>query len=289
MTDASGMPSAPTWRLIESDPAAGAWNLALDDAVFGSVRAGASPPTLRLYGWSPPALTIGYAQSRERDVDLEACRAQGVAVLRRVTGGRAVLHDDEVTYSVCCAGDRVLFGTGIGGSGARIAAALAAALAILGAPAPCVAGRGGRRGRGLPRSADCFVSEARHEVGIAGVKAVGSAQRRVGEAFLQHGSIPIGDPAASLARLLRSPRGTPARGRGLAFLLGRRPDRGEVAAALREGFAATWGVRFEPSGPSAAELRKARSLERSRYGSEPWNRGRSSPGRVALTGDYREP
>jgi len=88
------------WRLIDSGPGPGPWNLALDEAIFHAVRAGASPPTLRLYRWSAPALSIGYAQDRDRDVDRDACRARGIAVLRRITGGRAVLHDAEVTYSV---------------------------------------------------------------------------------------------------------------------------------------------------------------------------------------------
>ena len=88
------------WRLIESGPGPGPWNLALDEAIFQAVRQGASPPTMRLYRWSAPALSIGYTQDRERDVDRDACFARGIEVLRRITGGRAVLHDAEVTSSV---------------------------------------------------------------------------------------------------------------------------------------------------------------------------------------------
>src|SRR5512137_1406754 len=94
------MAERQVWRLIRSGALPGAMNMALDDALLHAVADGASPPILRLYRWRPATLTVGYAQSLDAGVDLEACRAAGVEVIRRPTGGRAVLHDREVTYAV---------------------------------------------------------------------------------------------------------------------------------------------------------------------------------------------
>ena len=90
----------PLWRFINTGAGEAARNMALDEALLLQHEAGAAPPTLRVYGWCPPTLSLGYAQNARQEVDLVACQAQGVAVVRRPTGGRAVLHDQEVTYSV---------------------------------------------------------------------------------------------------------------------------------------------------------------------------------------------
>ena len=91
--------SFPTWRLIVDGEADGATNMALDEAILMDVVAGNSPPTLRFYAWSPPCLSLGRNQPLG-DVDLVSCHAAGVDVVRRPTGGRAILHTDELTYSV---------------------------------------------------------------------------------------------------------------------------------------------------------------------------------------------
>src|SRR5262245_17787413 len=88
------------WRLIEDDPRSGAWNMALDEAVWRFVAAGAAPPTLRLYGWSPATVSLGRFQDRD-GIDEGERRRRGIGLVRRPTGGRAVLHDREVTYTVC--------------------------------------------------------------------------------------------------------------------------------------------------------------------------------------------
>lgn len=263
------------WRLIDSGAAPGPWNLALDEAIFEAVRAGASPPTLRLYRWSAPALSIGYAQDRERDVDRAACRARGIEVLRRVTGGRAVLHDAEVTYSVSVPAGVPGFGDGIDEANRRVAAGLVAGLRLLGLGA-AVADPGERRPARSPRQPACFAAAARHEITIEGRKLVGSAQRREAGAFLQHGSILIESHDALLDLVLRGPR-APKRGAGmagLADLLPFRPALETVVAAVAAGCAAAWGARLLPGGISVAEERAARTLEAGRYRAEDWNAGR---------------
>jgi lipoate-protein ligase A len=260
------------WRLIDSGPGSGPWNLALDDAIFGAVRDGASPPTLRLYRWDAPTLSLGYAQQRRRDVDDDACAALGIAVLRRATGGRAVLHDREVTYSVSAPAGLPLFGSGLDPAYRAIAAGLAAGLRLLGVvaePAPAPAGRAGRH-------PGCFAARSRHELGVGGRKLVGSAQRRERGAFLQHGSVLLDGHDERLAQLLRPAGGAGGGARmiGLAELLGAAPPAEQVAAAVAAGCAAAWKVALRPGAPSGDELREARRLERERYRSPAWNDGR---------------
>src|SRR5215475_5938730 len=88
------------WRFVSTGNGGAAFNMALDEALLLVQEAGAGRPTLRVYGWCQPTLSLGYAQDARQDVNLSACQAQGIAVVRRPTGGRAVLHDQEVTYSV---------------------------------------------------------------------------------------------------------------------------------------------------------------------------------------------
>jgi lipoate-protein ligase A len=258
----------PAWRLIDSGPGPGAWNLALDEAIFDAVRARRSPPTLRLYGWEAPTLSLGYAQDPARDLDLAACAAAGVDVVRRATGGRAVLHDREVTYSVAVPAGTPLFGAGVDAAYRAVAAGLLAGLRLLGVDAALApAARGGAR---EPRHPGCFATASRHEILAGGRKLVGSAQRRSGGAFLQHGSLLIAGHGERLARLLRPPAaaGGGAGGRdrgtggmaGLADLLQPCPAYGRIAAAVAAGCAAAWGVRLVPGGPAAAEVAAARAL-----------------------------
>ncbi|MHB8835264.1 MAG: lipoate--protein ligase family protein [Candidatus Methylomirabilia bacterium] len=263
------------WRLLDSGPAPGAWNLALDEAIFLSVRSGASPPTLRLYRWSAPALSIGYAQDRDRDVDREACRARGIPVIRRFTGGRAVLHDAEVTYSVAAPAGLPGFGTGLDAAYRMVAAGLIAGLRLLGLSA-AMPSPGPRDPSRPHRHAACFAVAARHEIAVAGRKMIGSAQRREGGAFLQHGSILLESHAELLGRVLRGRAATrPVAGMtGLADVLPLCPAPAAVVAAIVNGCAAAWDACFVPGEIGPAEVQAALTLEANRYRSEDWNAGR---------------
>ncbi len=263
------------WRLIDSGPGPGSWNLALDEAIFHSVRTGASPPTLRLYRWSEPALSIGFSQDRDRDVDGDACRARGIAVIRRITGGRAVLHDAEVTYSVAVPAGLPGFGNGLDQAYRMVAAGLVAGLRLLGLRAAAPSSR--PRDLSRPnRLAACFASTARHEIAVGGRKLIGSAQRREEGAFLQHGSILLESHDEQLGQVLR---GHPASKRlagmaGLADVLPLCPAPGDVVAAIVGGCAAAWGAAFLPGEIGPEEAQAARALEASRYRAEDWNAGR---------------
>jgi lipoate-protein ligase A len=269
------------WRLIDSGPGPGPWNLALDEAIFAAVSRGESPPTLRFYGWAPPALSIGYAQDRDRDVDVAACRARGIDVLRRCTGGRAVLHDREVIYSVAApAGDRLAL-AGLDGSCRSVAAALVAGLRALGVPAAVPPARpaGARAGR----HPGCFASVARHEIEAGGRKIVGSAQRRAGGALLQHGSVLIEGHGTRLAALLRTGpgRAAPAPMAGIGEWLRPCPGYAPLVAALAGGFRAAWGVSLEPGAATPGEVGAARAFAAERYRSEAWNGRQPSSGEAA--------
>lgn len=259
------------WRLIDSGPGPGALNLALDEAIFRSVRDGVSPPTLRFYAWSAPTLSLGYTQDRARDVNLEACSARGIAVVRRITGGRAVLHDREVTYSVCAPAGASLFGTGLEVAYRTVAAGLVAGLRQLGLAA--VAGLRDPTRRG--RHPGCFAASARHEIEVGGRKIVGSAQRRVRGAFLQQGSILLESHETLLGQvLLPGAAAAPGKMAGLAEFLPHCPTYDAVAAAIAAGCERAWGVTFLAGALCRAETLLARELEGRRYGSEEWNAGR---------------
>ncbi|RIK91057.1 MAG: lipoate--protein ligase family protein, partial [Proteobacteria bacterium] len=145
--------------------------MALDEALLASASAGA-PPTLRLYGWHGPWLSLGYAQPFD-EAAAAACRRAGVSVVRRVTGGRAVLHGRDLTYAV--AAHESALPAGLDASYRLVSDALIAALAAIGvaaeraAPAAAIAPGG---------AFDCFASAATDEIAVGGRKLAGSAQRR---------------------------------------------------------------------------------------------------------------
>src|SRR3989454_2439875 len=119
------------WRLLVDAPAGGAWNMAVDEVLLDGVAAGTTPPTLRFYEWTPPCLSLGYFQPFDV-VDLDGCRALGVEVVRRPTGGRAILHDRELTYSVALPAPLLGHDAGILPSYRRLSLALQAGLRRLG-------------------------------------------------------------------------------------------------------------------------------------------------------------
>ncbi|HEX8359088.1 MAG TPA: lipoate--protein ligase family protein, partial [Longimicrobium sp.] len=189
------------WRLIDTPPAAGAWNMALDEALAESVAEGGAP-VLRFYRWSPPCLSLGRNQPAAGMYDLEAIRERGWDVVRRPTGGRAVLHHRELTY--CVALPDTLLGSPREAYTA-INRAIVAGLRRLGVDA-AVQGDTGRRAP-VPSLAPCFAEPVQGEVVAGGRKLVGSAQRRMGSVLLQHGSLPLEDDQGAVAALLRQPAG----------------------------------------------------------------------------------
>ena len=238
--------------------------MAVDQALFHSVQAGAAP-VLRLYRWRPACLSLGRHQRALGIYDPARARERGVDVVRRPTGGLAVLHDAELTYAVIAqvaqlGGPRAAY--------VRINQALVRALCALGVPA-AVSGGAETHSPSPDAVHPCFQRPASGEVMAAGRKLVGSAQRVEQHTILQHGSILLAGTQDAVVAL--QPGGVPGM-RGevtLSELLGEAPSSPRLLAVLLHAFAETFGVRLVPSGLGAAE-RAAVAAERARFGSDAW-------------------
>jgi lipoyl(octanoyl) transferase len=252
-----------TWRLIRTEPLPGAINMAIDEALLQSVAKRNSAPVLRLYRWSPPTLTLGYGQKTQGSVDFQACRELGIEVVRRSTGGRAVLHENEVTYAVASPDCTKTFPGGILENYRVIAGVLQEMLQSFGIEVHLASGRE-RRGEG--ETSVCFCVPSVHELVYRGCKMTGSAQRRCAGAFLQHGSIPVDLDLERLCRALGESGASPQR-RQEALLnkvgwLNRflpvpvTPD--QVEERLIATFARRLEITFEPSELTEAEWERVK-------------------------------
>ena len=167
--------TARAWRLLITEPADGATNMAIDEAIWRSRQTGASPPTLRFFAWAPPTVSLGYGQPLDRHVDLDACRSLGVGLVRRPTGGSAIYHDGperELTYSVAATAGDLGIGSDLLETYRWIGAALLRGLCALGAPAELVP----ERPPAGPVPAFCFARTGVFEIEVGGRKIVGSAR-----------------------------------------------------------------------------------------------------------------
>ena len=177
----------------------GGGNMAIDCAIFEAVASNLQPPTLRLYGWHPFCLSLGYGQ-RARDADLDALADRGWDLVRRPTGGKAILHGDELTYSLCLPQDHPLASGDVVESYRRISAGLLRALQELGLEAESE-----RQNASLRPAAVgpvCFEIPSHYEISVAGRKLIGSAQMRRKGGLLQHGSIPLRGDLARVCDVL---------------------------------------------------------------------------------------
>ncbi|MFQ5442825.1 MAG: biotin/lipoate A/B protein ligase family protein [Thermodesulfobacteriota bacterium] len=169
------------WRLIVDPPSDGAENMATDEALLLSSASGDwAGPVLRLYGWRTPTISIGYLQ------DAAPLLEAGLPVVRRITGGRAVLHDSEITYSVVASSVGEKFSGGVTAVYSAISRCIVAALKDAGVDARFSAAM---KGGSYRKSAACFSTYTRHEILAGKGKISGSSQRRLKDSFLQHGSI----------------------------------------------------------------------------------------------------
>jgi len=193
------------WRFVDSGPQPGATNMALDMAMTQMVAEKKAPPTLRLYGWFPPAISLGYHQS-ENDVDVNRCRLDNIDVVLRPTGGRAILHANELTYAVSIPPSSPFFHQDIQSVYEIISRCLVTSLKQLGIDVDF------ERVKKTPKdfsrgelSTLCYASSVQNEICLGRRKLVGSAQRRIQGSVLQHGSILIGDEHLSITNYLTAP------------------------------------------------------------------------------------
>lgn len=267
--------SLSRWRLIITPPASGAWNMAADEALLETMALPGALPILRLYAWQPPCLSVGYAQSY-KDIDFARLSALGWQLVRRPTGGKAILHTDELTYSVIAPYGELRLEGGVLESYRRLAAALLAALHLLALPAESNALS--------PSISDakgpvCFEVPSNYEITVSGKKLVGSAQARRKEGILQHGSLPLfGDltritqvlafdnevtRAQAAARLLERA--------GTATSLAGKPVTWEQAAgAFRRAFSSALSLEFIDSSLSEKESQRAAEIVSEKYAQPAW-------------------
>jgi len=265
-----------TWRLLNSGSADGATNMATDEAILTAVTEGESLPTLRFFAWEPPCLSIGYNQATD-EVDITECQQAGVDVVRRPTGGRAILHTDELTYSIVAPQSEPRVAGGVVESYRRLSAGLVRGLRLLGVD---VAQAEAGHGQNADVSAACFDAPSAYEVTAGGKKLVGSAQVRRREAVLQHGSLPLRGDITRICRYLVVPseercqalrQELRARATSLELVLGRVVPFAQVVEALVRGFSEALNLHLKPGELSRHELALVRQFRREKYTSEAWN------------------
>lgn len=268
------------WRVIFDHARDAKNNMAIDEAVMQLHGEGKAPPTLRFYTWDPPALSLGYFQ-KNREINLDACRKQGIDVVRRITGGRAVLHDKELTYSVIIRENLSILPPTLLGSYRTISQGLIAGLKKLGVAADmALPGAAFGQSIKLPKNGACFDAPSFYEIGVGKKKLIGSAQVRKDGVLLQHGSILLEFDAESLVNLLIFPQEEEAerclkllqaKATSLKEVLGAVPDSDELARIIARQFGKALHMELVEENLTEEELSLAANLARDKFGSYEWN------------------
>lgn len=248
----------PCLRSVHTGAMSAAMNMAVDDVLLDVARAGGGP-ILRTYAWQPPAVSVGYGQRIDEAIDAQRCRHRGFDLVRRMTGGRAVLHFNELTYSFHCADGEGVAAHPLQESSRIIGECLADGLRRFGVNASVERGTSPAPGRG----GACFASTSRWELTCGGRKLVGSAQRRTRGALLQHGSIPAGPEYLGLADLLPETPGEASLASVSTHLgewIDGPVDTGALAESLQQAFAGGLGLMTR-QGP-LTDLEKEQALHR---------------------------
>jgi lipoate-protein ligase A len=243
--------------------------MAVDEALAAAVAAGESPPTLRFYRWQRATLSLGYLQSAAAGIDLPGCVARGIPLVRRPTGGRAVLHDQELTYSLVLPRTAWWRSQPLPECFRAISAGLLAGLQHLGVPAALGDGAASPGAAPAPRGA-CFPIRHMPAIVVGGRKLAGSAGRCWEHALLQHGSLLLGFDAALQGAVFPD---WPAPARQvvwLSALLDAVPPPDALAAALARGWEDVLGTRCLPGDLTPAEERRAAALVAERYARPCW-------------------
>ena len=258
------------WKLIvDKKPLSGSLNMAVDDCIFRSLSS--EPQTfLRFYRWERPTVSLGYSQNIKKVVDVEYCKKQGIDIVRRMTGGKLVLHHKEVTYSLCSS-DRETFTSKLLGSYRLISQALMQGFEKMGLK-PCLADdppSSYARGN-LP----CFSYPARNEIEVEGKKIVGSAQKRAGSKFIQHGSIPLEEDEGFLGPVSFLKReDSKWRMISLSQALGKKVSFDWAVEHLAFGISEFFKINFKPKVFDAEEKEAISKIQKERYGNKDWTYG----------------
>jgi lipoate-protein ligase A len=265
------------WRLICSDPMSGAQNMALDSAILAAIERGDAPPTLRLYRWNPPCLSLGYSQSFS-DVDEDQLTTNGWDVVRRPTGGRAILHADELTYAVIGPKSDPRLEGRLMDSYQNISGALFDALIHLGLPVKVHAGKNPQ----AHHQPVCFENPSDFEITANGKKIIGSAQARKKTSLLQHGSLPLFGDLTRITQVLNYPTSLERNQAGEVLLekaatvydvLGKEVSWDQAARILADSFSRILNLDLVEGELSPGEKEQKNKLEYTQFGDANWTKG----------------
>jgi lipoate-protein ligase A len=266
-----------TWRLMLTAPAQGAWNMAVDEAILEHIGRAESLPTLRLYAWEPACLSLGFAQPFA-DADELRIKERGWEVVRRPTGGRAILHTDELTYSVTAPLDEPRLAGSILESYNRLAGALSQAVELLGLSVEMKEGEAGNHDTLNPV---CFEVPSAYEITVQGKKLIGSAQARRKEGVLQHGSIPLKGDLGRITEALTFDDETTrkdaahrllARATTVESVLGRPVSWNKAAQAFIKAFEDKLSLNLEEGALLESEQKRAEKLVYEKYDHPAWTK-----------------
>lgn len=271
------MRNVPEWRILPFQTCNAFENMAIDEAILISADSDGTIPTLRFYGWSPPAVSLGYFQDINKEVNLRNCKALGVDIVRRPTGGKAVLHENEITYAVVSPKGNPLFPDNILGTYKVISSCLVEALLSIGINASVAESACRQNGAHILKSL-CFSEPSRFELLVGGRKICGSAQVRTRNAFLQHGSLLLGFEPERAVRAL-CPEPAP----GLSDRLGRSvtsvseysdafSSQNKVIRVLKESFRKVLNIQFKEGNLTPGEQAEKIRLIKEKYLTDDWNK-----------------
>jgi lipoate-protein ligase A len=265
-----------SYRLMINTPAQGGWNMAVDEAILESVSSGAELPTLRLYAWQPACLSLGFSQSIQ-DVDQKRLEEFGWGLVRRMTGGRAILHTDELTYSLIAPSHNALVAGTLLESYNRIARGLLKALHNLGLSVEINEHEPGLNSNSA--GPVCFEVPSAYEITIHGKKLIGSAQARRKQGVLQHGTLPLSGELGRITQVLNfkdEPERQDAQKRLLERattvenVLSRKVSWEEAAQAFISAFKDELNLEFEQGDLSKSEQDRASELADTKYSRWDW-------------------
>ncbi|TGB05397.1 lipoate--protein ligase family protein [Halobacillus salinus] len=266
-----------TWYYVDSGHRTPAINMALDEALMNWHREGKIPPVLRFYGWEPAGLSVGYFQKVKGKIDLEGVKRHGYELVRRQTGGRAVLHDKELTYSVIVSEDHEEMPASVKEAYLVLSKGLLEGFRSLHIPADFAVPEGKLE---TNDSAVCFEEPSWYELIVDGKKAAGSAQTRKKGIILQHGSIPIDVDDVKLFDMFiyknerikeRARRAFGDKAVAINQILENPVDFDTTKEAFKQGFEKGLNIHLEPFELSEDQWNEVERIADTRYRTDEWN------------------
>jgi lipoate-protein ligase A len=265
-----------TWRLLVHPPAKGSWNMAVDEAILDAVNSAEVLPTLRLYAWQPACLSLGHAQPFS-EVDTRQTTENGWDIVRRPTGGRAILHVDELTYSVIAPQSEPRVKGGVLESYLRLSEALLEALRLLGLN-PQANEIASHQNSKAPNPV-CFEVPSNYEITVNGKKLIGSAQARRKDGLLQHGALPLYGDLTRIITALNVPDSAAQNDAEQRLLdhattvereLGYAPHWEQASQAFQEAFKQVLNLNLDPAQLTEVEISRVEELVHEKYTHPSW-------------------